>query len=137
MGRTDEDHLKNLDATLQRLESVAYRFAKANMSFFQPSVEYLGHDIDAAGLHKASKVKAIVDAPAPQSISQLHSFLGLLNYYGRFIPQLAILLKPLHELLCQDKAREWTEDFDVAFKKVKAALTDPEILTHFDLSLPL
>jgi len=99
-GATDEEHLRNLDATLQRLKEYGLK----NVNFFK-SVEYLGHIINAEGLHTApSKTTAIVDAPPPKNVSQLRSFLGLLNYYRRFIPNLASLLKPMHELLCQGKA---------------------------------
>lgn len=81
-GETEEEHLKNLDATLERLEEYGLKVRKSKCEFFQPSVEYLGHVIDSDGLHKApSKVKAIVEAPAPQNVGQLCSYLGLLNYY--------------------------------------------------------
>uniref|UniRef100_A0A452HI29 ribonuclease H n=1 Tax=Gopherus agassizii TaxID=38772 RepID=A0A452HI29_9SAUR len=137
-GRNEEDHLKNLEATLQRLEEYGLRVRKDKCEFFKPSVEYLGHIIDSAGLHKApAKVKAIVEAPPPRNVSQLRSFLGLLNYYGKFISQLATLLKPLHELLGQNKAWKWTEACDVAFNKAKDALLNSEVLMHFDPSLPL
>lgn len=76
------------------------RVREEKCDFFQSSVEYLGHVIDTKGLDTApSKITAIVDAPPPQNVSQ--SFLELLNYYGRFIPNLASLLKPLHNLLCR------------------------------------
>ncbi|XP_053894461.1 uncharacterized protein K02A2.6-like [Malaclemys terrapin pileata] len=105
IGTNEEDHLKNLEATLQGLEEYCLQVLKDKCEFFQSSVEYLGHIIDATGLRKApEKVKAIVEAPPPQNVSQLCSFLGLLNYYGKFISQLATLLKPLHELLGQNKA---------------------------------
>lgn len=103
--KDEEDHLQNLDATLQRLKDYGLQVRKDKC---QSSVEYLGHVIDATVLHKAqSKVNAILDAPAPQSVSQLRSFLGLLN--RRFIPSLATKLKPLHQFLCQDKTWKWTE----------------------------
>ncbi|XP_050780944.1 uncharacterized protein K02A2.6-like [Gopherus flavomarginatus] len=92
-GRNEEDHLRNLEATLQRLEEYGLRVRKDKCEFFQPSVEYLGHITDATGLRKApAKAKAIVEALPPGNVSQLHSFLGLLNYYGKFISQLATLL---------------------------------------------
>ncbi|XP_056912821.1 uncharacterized protein K02A2.6-like [Takifugu flavidus] len=110
-GANNEEHLRNLDVTLQRLEEYGLTVRKDKCEFFKPSVEYLGHVTDAEGLHTApSKITAIVDAPPPQNISQLRSFLGLLNYYGRFIPNLALLLQPLHELLCKDKMWKWTEN---------------------------
>ncbi|KAL7854700.1 hypothetical protein SRHO_G00168900 [Serrasalmus rhombeus] len=137
-GKTEEEHLRNLDATLQRLKEHGLRVRKSKCEFFQPSVEYLGHVIDSQGLHKApSKVKAIMEAPAPQNVSQLRSYLGLLNYYGRFVSNLASLLKPLHQLLCQDKAWKWTDKCAQAFAKTKRALLKSEVLTHFDPALPL
>ncbi|KAL6473975.1 hypothetical protein MHYP_G00175360 [Metynnis hypsauchen] len=137
-GKTDEEHLSNLSATLQRLHDFGLRVRKDKCEFFKQSVEYLGHVIDSEGLHKASsKVKAIVDAPAPQNVSQLRSFLGLLNYYGKFIKNLATMLKPLHELLCQGKQWKWTEQCNQAFIKAKEALLKSKVLTHFNPKLPL
>lgn len=61
MGETEEEHLKNLDATLEQLEEYGLRVCKFKCEFFQPSEEYLGHVINSDGLHKApSKVKAIL-----------------------------------------------------------------------------
>ena len=52
-------------------------------------VEYLGHTISADGLKPSeSKTRAIVDAPQPQNVSQLRSFLGMVNYYGKFLPKI-------------------------------------------------
>lgn len=139
-GANDEEHLPNLDAMLQRLEEYRLRVRKDKCEFFKPSVEYLGHAIDAEGLHTApSKITAIVDAPPPQNISQLRSFLGLLNYYGRFIPNLASLheLQPLHKLLCKDKMWKWTDNCQAAFQEAKDVLTTSQVLTHFNPSLAL
>ena len=79
-------------------------------------MEYLVHVIDSDGLHNAlSKVKAIPEAPEPQNVSQLRSYLGLFNYYGRFVHNLSSTLKPLHQLLCHDKAWKWAEQHEQAF----------------------
>ena len=137
-GATDEEHLRNLDAVLQRLQDYGLRVRKDKCEFFKPSVEYLGHVIDAKGLHTApSKSRAIADAPPPQSVGQLRSFLGLLNYYGRFIPNLATILKPLHSLLCKGKAWNWSETCQKAFQQAKDTLLKSGVLTHFDPSLPI
>nr|XP_061795480.1 uncharacterized protein K02A2.6-like [Nerophis lumbriciformis] len=137
-GANDEEHLRNLDAVLKRLRQYGLRVRKEKCEFLRPSVEYLGHVIDHEGLHKApSKTKAIVDAPAPENVSQLRSFLGLLNYYGRFIPNLASLLKPLHELLCKDVKWKWTNECNKAFRNAKNALISSDVLTHFNPSYPI
>ena len=60
----------------------------------------MGHVVNEAGLHPLpSKVKAITKAPIPVNAQQLRSFLGLVNYYGKFIPNLAIHLHSLNQLL--------------------------------------
>uniref|UniRef100_A0A3B3C7M6 Gypsy retrotransposon integrase-like protein 1 n=1 Tax=Oryzias melastigma TaxID=30732 RepID=A0A3B3C7M6_ORYME len=137
-GPDERTHLKNLDAVFQRLENYGLKVQKDKCEFFKSSVEYLGHVIDSKGLHKApSKVKAITEAPAPKNVSQLRSFLGLLTYYARFVPNLAHKLKPLHELLNKTTPWKWTENCEKAFNQVKLDLTKSEALVHFDSKLPL
>ena len=64
------------------------------------SVEYLGHVIDQHGLHLTKqKVKAIRESPEPQNVSELRSFLGIINYYAKFLPNLSTKLAPLYGLL--------------------------------------
>ena len=61
---------------------------------------FCGHEIDANGLHKTQeKIEAVVNAPRPENVSQVLSFLGLVNYYNRFLPNAASVLYPLHVLL--------------------------------------
>ena len=68
--------------------------------FLQESIEYLGHQIDRTGIQAVpSKIDAIVKAPEPTNVQELRSFLGLLNYYGKFIRNLSSILHPLNRLL--------------------------------------
>ena len=71
------------------------------------SVTYLGHEINAEGLHTTkANVKAIVDTPSSRNLTELHSFQGMVNYYGKLLPNLASTLAPLYELLRQAQAEE-------------------------------
>ena len=89
-----------------------------------PSIEYLGHRISADGLHpNDSKVKALKDASTPANISQPKSFLGLLNYYGKFVPNLSTILAPLHSPFRKHTAWTWGTDQQTAFDHVKSLLT--------------
>ena len=102
------------------------------------SVEYLGHRIDAAGLHTTSaKVDALVQAPEPRNVQELRSFLGLLNYYGKFLPNLATTLHPLNNLLQKGKQWKWTADCKEAFEKAKTEIVSSSVLAHYDPILPL
>lgn len=131
-GKNDEEHLRNLNTTLQRLKEYG------KCKFFSPNIEYRGHVIDSAGLHKApSKVKAIMEGPSPKNVSQLHSFLELLTYYSKFLPNLAYLLRPLHELLIKPKAWKWSDKCEKAFGDVKCRLTQSEVLTQSNPKLPI
>ena len=85
-GPTEEEHLQNLAQVLQRLESAGMRLKKEKCAFLLPSVAYLGHIITQEGLHtEETKVSAIVDAPEPTNVGELRSFLGMVNYYGKFL----------------------------------------------------
>ncbi len=80
-GPTDEEHLKNLDTVLSKLHEAGVRLKLDKCAFMLPEVEYLGHIISASGLHPSQeKVKALKEAPTPANVSQLKSFLGLLNF---------------------------------------------------------
>ncbi len=104
----------------------------------QESVEYLGYKINAEGLHAAAdKVEAIANAPKLTDVKQLRSFLGLVNYYGKFVKDLATIAHPLHNLLRRNVNWKWTSSCETAFRKLKEQLTSSAVLVHYDPSLPL
>ena len=135
---SDEDHLYNLARVLQRLEKHGFRLKQEKFKFLQPAVEYLGHKIDAEGLHALpSKIEAIVHAPEPCNVQELRPFLGLLNYYGKFIPNLASLLHPLNSLLQHLRKWDWNAECQEAFNQAKIALSSSTILVHYDPEMPI
>ena len=84
----------------RRLQYHGITVSQSKCKFLCDSVEFLGYKISREGLHATQdKIKAIVDAPEPINIQQLRSFLGLVHYYGKFIPNLASLLAPMNCLL--------------------------------------
>ena len=137
-GENEAVHLQRLDAVLQRLDAYGLRLKNAKCSFMQPQVEYLGHLIDADGLHpRPCKVEAIASVAQPTNVTQLKSFLGMLQYYARFLPHLSSELQPLYELLQDDTPWNWTEACTVAFESAKDALISADVLTHYDVTKPL
>ena len=91
-GATEEEHLERLEQVLKRLSEHGILCNRDKCFFFRPSVNYLGFRIDAQGLHATEeKLQAIFEARAPRDVSELRSFLGLLNYYRRYIPNLFTL----------------------------------------------
>ena len=94
--------------------------------------------IDAQGIHKsADKIAIILDAPRPTDVSSLRSFIGMANYYRKFVPDFASTLHPLTTLREKDRKFEWTDMMDEAFLPVKRALGKSGFLMHFDSSLPV
>ena len=132
-GESETAHLNNLAVVLERLEAAGTRLKREKCSFMIPEVEYLGHSIFAKGIQPVStKVQAIRDAPRPQDVSQLRSFLGMLNYYGKFLPNLATLLRPLYDLLLSTTTWTWGNSQEQAFRKAKELLSSAPLLTHYD-----
>ena len=102
------------------------------------SLTYLGHKIDGTWLYPLSnKVKAIKEAPTPESVPKLKSYLGVLTCYGKFLPNLSSVLHLLYCLLKKDTPWEWGPDQQSAFQISKDMLTYENLLTHFDPSLPI
>ena len=102
------------------------------------SVVYLGHKVDSEGLHpNPDKVKAVVEAPRPSNVTELKSFLGLLTYYGRFLPNLSTTLAPLYALLREGTPWKWSRSANEAFLAAKELLTSSDVLVHFDPEMDL
>ena len=137
-GSSEEEHLKNLESVLQSLMKHGVHLKREKCFFMRTSVEYLGFKVDAEGLHATEeKLKAITEAPRPCNVTELRSFLGLINYYGQFISNLAATLHPLNCLLCKDSNWRWTKDCKQAFQAGKSKLISSHVLVHYNPELPL
>ena len=83
-----------------RLENHGFQLKLEKCELLLTCIEYLGHIITSDGIKPVpSKVEAIVKVPKPVNVQELRSFLGLINYYGKFIPNLSTLLHPLNALV--------------------------------------
>ena len=137
-GKTNEDHMRSLDTVLTRIQEAGLLLKKEKCLFMEKSVMYLGHTIDANGLHPITeKVEAIKEAPRPKNVSQLKSYLGLITYYGRFLPNISHILFPLYRLLRRNTRWRWAVSEEEAFIKSKKMLLSSNLLVHFDPSLEL
>lgn len=137
-GETDEIHIDRLEQVLTRLAKHNIRINLEKSEFLADRIEYCGYVIDRFGIHKmANKVEAIQNAPCPRDKSQLRSFIGLVNYYGRFFPNLSTVLYPLNQLLHNDTEFSWNKDCQKSFDLVKEKLNSSDFLTHFDAKLPI
>lgn len=131
-GHDHKEHLETLKKVFTRLEDCNLRVNVAKCDFFKEKLEMLGFVIDKNGLHKSeSKIKAIVQAPEPQNAKQLSSFLGLVTYYARFLPNRAEKIKALYD--CEKNAKfEWTNKCKGAFEWIKKEIASETVLAHYD-----
>ena len=117
MTNDEFSHNQTLRIVLNKLKCAGLKLNKNKCKFFTDNVEYLGYVFDRSGVHpNASKISAIVNAPAPTDIKQVQSFIGLCNFYSRFIHQFATKMQPFHALLQKNAKFEWTELHQNAFE---------------------
>ena len=137
-GDSEDEHLKNLERVLGRLKTHGITVRKSKCVFMANSVEFLGHRIDAEGLHPLeSKIEAMVKVPPPKNVTELKSFLGMVNYYAKFLPNLSTTISPLYTLLKKNSRWQWTEECSQAFLAAKGMLTSSKVLAHYNPKLPL
>ena len=131
-GVSKEDHLHNLQLVFERLHSAGL-FLKDKCKFCVNSISYLGHKIDCEGLHPLpDKIDGITKASTPKSVTELKAFIGLMNYYAKFIQNLVTVISPLYQLLTVSVPWSWTAERDAAFKKAKSLLTSDCVLVHYN-----
>lgn len=136
MGDTWETHCDNIRRVLHRLQEANLSLKLSKCSFFKEEVEYLGHVISGEGIKpQPSKVRAMKEYPRPEILKELQGFLGVANYYRKFVPGFASIAKPLVELTKGEKTTSnkrkvvWTEKALDAFEKLKGALSQDVVLT--------
>ena len=137
-GANDVEHLETLDTVLTKLEQAGLRLKRAKCTFLAEEVVYLGHRFTSEGIKPVEeKVKALMEARAPNDVTELKSYLGLLNYYNRFLPNLSTVLTPLHRLLRKETTWKWEEEEQQCFEATKSMILGANILVHYNPSQPL
>ena len=136
-GDTWSEHVERVMDVVNRLHEAGYRCNWEKSEFGVPEVIYLGYELNAKGVKACrSKVETLLKAPYPDKLSTLISFLGAVQYYGRFIPHLSTVVEPLNKLR---SSKEWyfgTEERQ-AFDDLKQLLASDRILTYYDPNKPL
>ena len=91
----------------------------------------------ATAFLKVKKADAVTKIPAPCNVTQLRSFLGSVQYYNKFLPDLSTISGPLYHLTEKNTKHKWDQPQEEAFKKLKQMLTYNTVLAHFDPSCPV
>jgi hypothetical protein len=131
-SRTLEEHMEHLRIFFGVLQENGLTINPAKCTFAVSSLKFLGHMVSAEGVVPLPRhVSAIQDFPPPQDVKQLQQFLGLVNFYRRFLPAIARTLKPLTDLLRGNpKSLDWSPAAAAAFVAAKAALVAAIPLSH-------
>ena len=128
-SKTLEDHEKHLRAVLERLREHKFYANLKKCDFMKSEVAFLGHIISADGIKvDPKKVQAVSEWDVPRDVRGVRSFLGLANYFRRFIQGFSKMVAPLTNLTKKDNSFVWTSECQDAFEKVKYSLTQAPVL---------
>ena len=130
-----EEHKLHLRLVLERLHNHGILINPSKCVWGAAQLKFLGHHVDTQGIHPLEdKVQVIRDFPQPTSQCKLREFLGLVNFYRRFLPGCARVLQPLNQLLsnCKSSTKNiaWCEDATTAFSSIKEMLAQATLLAH-------
>ena len=134
-SENERSHKWNLSQLIDRLRDNGLVINKAKCQIGCPSIDFLGHHITQQGATALTdNVEAIATFKQPTTIKGLHRFVGMVNFYRRFIPFAARIMAPLFPVLSSKanvpKLLVWTEDMLRAFREAKEALIKSTLLAH-------
>ncbi|GFT51661.1 retrovirus-related Pol polyprotein from transposon 17.6 [Trichonephila clavipes] len=139
-----EEHRSHLRTIFQRLSSYGLKLNISKCVFVVTELIFLGHLITPDGMKPLpDKVQAVLDYKQPETVGSLRKFLGLLNFYRRFLPKAAEQQYLLSEFLKGSKGKKdskplnWSSEAITAFQRCKQALADAALLAHPSPSAPL
>ena len=138
-SKTKEEHTEHLRQVLALLRKHQLYAKASKCEFGMPQTEFLGHVVSGNGIATdPKKIKAVAEWPTPANVTELRSFVGLANYYRRFVDKFSHIAGPLTALLGKDKwsTDSWGAPQEEAFQHLKKALIDAPVLTAPDFTKP-
>lgn len=130
-------HEKLLKTVFSRIQKSGLKLNEKKCVFRQSSVKYFGHIISKEGVTPdPERVKAIKNIPPPKSLGELRSFVGVVNYMGRFVRNLSRIMHPLNELLKKSSSWLWDASQQNSYEEIMKALSTSPTLAFYDVSKP-
>ena len=132
---TLEEHNRLLELVLSRLEQHSFYCKLKKCSFYQTSTTFLGFDVTGSGLAiNEDKMKSVSSWPAPKDLKQVQSFLGLVQFFRKFIKGFSQLAAPLTQLTRAGQHFLWGKEQQQCFEELKARITAAPVLKVMDFS---
>jgi hypothetical protein len=129
MSKSPEEHAVHLKAVLARLREHELYAKRSKCHFAKSTLKFLGHVISAGGVQvDPGKIKVLQDWPVPKSVTDVRQFVGLANYFRKFVLGLSELARPLTNLTKNEMAWQWGEAEQTAFDSIKLALCEAPTL---------
>jgi len=131
--KDDQEHDERLEKLLERLQERGLTLNLEKCKFKMPRLEFMGYRLSTRGIGPTeSKVEAVVNAREPKTVAEVRSFMGLVNFSAKFIPNLATLAEPLRRLTRAGVPFRWAKEQREASEAPKKALASAETLAYYD-----
>ena len=134
MGMDAYEHDRNLKTVLNKIVESGLTLNKNKCVFRKEEVDFLGFKITSKGIKAGQKVQGIIDIPTPTSVKSVRSFLGMINQFSRFNPNISEYSAPLRELLRKDCSWIWDTKQEESFRILKEELQNTKTLSYFDVN---
>lgn len=132
-GCSVDEHDARLKKTMGRIQEKGLTLNREKCVFQMSKLTFMGYLLSNKGIGPTeSRVEAVVTAREPQNAGEVRSFLGLVNFSARFIPNLASSAEPLHRLTRRETPFVWGTEQQAAFDTLKSSLANAETLAYFD-----
>jgi len=132
------DHISHLTQLLKAIQTEGFRLKFTKCTFATDSVKYLGHIIQNNSIRPVKdNLVSINNFPVPKTQKNIRQLLGKINFYHEYIPNSAIILDPLHNLLKKNQKFIWSIECQKAFENIKKLLCSQPVLEIFDKELPI
>ena len=135
---TKQEHLDKVREILKVIDDAEFQLKAGKCNFAKQEVEWLGYKLTNSGVSPInSKVQGITEKLRPTNLKELRSFLGAVNQFNKFIPDLASTCFSFRSILKKDAVWNWTPEHEKAFMKVNSEVKRVAELTHFKRNKPL
>jgi hypothetical protein len=136
-SNTREEHIQHIQWVLEQLRTHQLYAKMKKCEWGKTEVNYLGHIINQGQVApEPQKIRAVKEWPISTTVKEVQAFLGLANYYRRFVYRFSHIAHPLTELTKKEKSWLWTEATQAAFNQLKQALIIAPVLRIFNPNLP-